>query len=77
MLTGLIIKILPDVALRFGTWARGTFLNPCSFQSLHIHPLMYATPWFMCLFTGLPCWDAVLAIWDGFMLMGAPPPSPR
>ncbi|PFX13479.1 TBC1 domain family member 10A [Stylophora pistillata] len=29
-----------------------------------VSPLMYLTPWFMALFTSLPCWDAVLTIWD-------------
>jgi len=33
-------------------------------------PLMYLTPWFMALFTSLPCWDAVLAIWDMLLLEG-------
>ena len=33
-------------------------------------PLMYLTPWFMALFTSLPCWDAVLAIWDMILLEG-------
>ncbi|KAJ7350203.1 hypothetical protein OS493_037783 [Desmophyllum pertusum] len=31
-------------------------------------PLMYLTPWFMALFTSLPCWDAVLTIWDLLLL---------
>lgn len=29
-----------------------------------IHPLMYITQWFMCLFTALPLWDTTLAVWD-------------
>ena len=33
-------------------------------------PLMYLTPWFMALFTSLPCWDAVLTIWDLLLLDG-------
>ena len=56
VLSGLVVKILPDLALRF--------------NALHVHPLMYATPWFMCVFSALPCWDTVLAIWDGFVYMG-------
>lgn len=39
-------------------------------RAINIHPLMYATPWFMCLFSALPCWDTVLSICDGFMLLG-------
>ncbi|KAL2093987.1 hypothetical protein ACEWY4_011299 [Coilia grayii] len=30
----------------------------------------YALPWFLVLFTCLPCWDSVLAIWDVIMLQG-------
>lgn len=33
-------------------------------------PLMYLTPWFMALFTSLPCWDAVLSVWDMILLEG-------
>ena len=32
---------------------------------------MYLTPWFMALYTSLPCWDAVLVIWDLLLLEGA------
>ncbi|KJE89651.1 gh regulated tbc protein-1 [Capsaspora owczarzaki ATCC 30864] len=39
-------------------------------ENLGIHPLMYTVPWFMCMFTSLPCWDTVLAIWDMLMLEG-------
>ncbi|KAL9955236.1 hypothetical protein ACROYT_G036529 [Oculina patagonica] len=35
-----------------------------------VSPLMYLTPWFMALFTSLPCWDAVLTIWDLLLLEG-------
>lgn len=56
LLTGLMIKLIPDIAFRF--------------HEIGIIPLMFATPWFMCLFTSLPCWDTVLAIWDGFFLLG-------
>lgn len=40
------------------------------FDQLGIHPLMYVTPWFMCVFTSLPCWDTVLNIWDVMMIHG-------
>lgn len=40
-------------------------------HSYNLDPLMYVTPWFMCLFTSLPCWDCVLAIWDLMFLEGA------
>ncbi|CAI8052989.1 TBC1 domain family member 10B [Geodia barretti] len=39
-------------------------------DSLSIHPLMYITSWFMCLFTTLPCWDTVLTICDLIFLEG-------
>lgn len=43
------------------------------YKHLEMHgvsPLMYLTPWFMALFTSLPCWDAVLTIWDLLLLEG-------
>ena len=39
-------------------------------EFLSIHPLMYMTSWFMCLFSTLPCWDTVLAICDIVFLEG-------
>lgn len=39
-------------------------------EDLGVHPLMYVTPWFMCAFTSLPCWDTVLSIWDLLLLKG-------
>ena len=39
-------------------------------ESLGVHPLMYVTSWFMCLFTTLPCWDTVLTICDLLFLEG-------
>lgn len=39
-------------------------------ESLGVSPLMYLTPWFLALFTSLPCWDAVLLIWDLLLLDG-------
>ncbi|XP_013888377.1 uncharacterized protein si:ch211-266k8.4 isoform X2 [Austrofundulus limnaeus] len=32
----------------------------------------FVTPWFLTLFTSLPCWDSVLAAWDLIMLQGLP-----
>ncbi|XP_037834401.1 uncharacterized protein si:ch211-266k8.4 isoform X2 [Kryptolebias marmoratus] len=34
---------------------------------LSVHFVM---PWFLTLFTSLPCWDSVLAVWDLVMLQG-------
>lgn len=39
-------------------------------NKLGIDPLMYTTPWVMCVFTSLPCWDTVLSIWDLLLLEG-------
>ncbi|XP_065846036.1 USP6 N-terminal-like protein [Oscarella lobularis] len=39
-------------------------------DTLNVLPLMYVTQWFLSLFTCLPCWRAVLSIWDYFMLEG-------
>ena len=30
----------------------------------------YVTPWFMCVFTSLPCWDAVMSLWDMLIFRG-------
>ncbi|GAB6021246.1 hypothetical protein CHUAL_003861 [Chamberlinius hualienensis] len=35
-----------------------------------VHPLVYVTPWFMCLYTSLPSWDAILSIWDLVLIRG-------
>ncbi|XP_070566220.1 USP6 N-terminal-like protein [Ptychodera flava] len=35
-----------------------------------LFPLMFVTQWFLCLYTSLPCWDTVLAIWDLILLDG-------
>ncbi|XP_041964998.1 TBC1 domain family member 10A isoform X1 [Alosa sapidissima] len=40
-------------------------MEDCGGMSLH-----YVHPWFLALFTSLPCWDSVLAIWDLVMLQG-------
>ncbi|MBN3291054.1 TB10C protein, partial [Polypterus senegalus] len=39
-------------------------------DSLGVTALHFVTPWFLTLFTSLPCWDTVLAIWDLIMLKG-------
>jgi hypothetical protein len=39
-------------------------------ETMGIHPLMYVTPWFMCVFTSLPCWDAVMSVWDLLLFRG-------
>ncbi|XP_073245989.1 uncharacterized protein [Porites lutea] len=39
-------------------------------EALGVSPLMFLTPWFMALFTSLPCWDAVLIMWDLLLLDG-------
>ncbi|XP_015246276.1 PREDICTED: USP6 N-terminal-like protein [Cyprinodon variegatus] len=36
---------------------------------LSVHFVM---PWFLTLFTSLPCWDSVLAVWDLIILQGLP-----
>ena len=35
-----------------------------------VRTLMYVTPWFLCIFTNVCCWDTVLAIWHQLMLFG-------
>ena len=39
-------------------------------DGLGLHPLMYTVPWFLCLFTFLPCWETVLLICDLLLLEG-------
>lgn len=39
--------------------------------------LHFIMQWFLTLFTSLPCWDSVLAIWDLVMLHGIAPLCPR
>ncbi|XP_071954675.1 uncharacterized protein [Antedon mediterranea] len=39
-------------------------------EKVGVHPLMFITPWFMCLYTSLPCWDTVLSIWDHLIMQG-------
>ncbi|XP_041053924.1 TBC1 domain family member whacked isoform X1 [Carcharodon carcharias] len=39
-------------------------------ENLEVAPLLFITTWFLTLFTSLPCWDSVLAIWDLIILDG-------
>jgi Rab-GTPase-TBC domain len=39
-------------------------------DSFGVEPLTYLTPWFMSLWTSLPCWKTVLRAWDAFFLEG-------
>ena len=43
---------------------------PSSQSSLKIHPLMYLTPWFMCLFTSLPSWTTAVALFEAVLREG-------
>ncbi|XP_076878251.1 uncharacterized protein LOC143527142 isoform X2 [Brachyhypopomus gauderio] len=39
-------------------------------EKLGVSSLHFIMQWFLTLFTSLPCWDSVLAIWDLFLLHG-------
>ncbi|XP_041694177.2 carabin isoform X3 [Coregonus clupeaformis] len=39
-------------------------------EDVRVSPIHFVIPWFLTLFTSLPCWDSVLAIWDLIMLHG-------
>ncbi|XP_036423827.1 carabin [Colossoma macropomum] len=39
-------------------------------EKLGVSSLHFVMQWFLTLFTALPCWDSVLAIWDLFLLHG-------
>uniref|UniRef100_A0A3P9H2K9 Small G protein signaling modulator 3 n=1 Tax=Oryzias latipes TaxID=8090 RepID=A0A3P9H2K9_ORYLA len=41
-------------------------------ESVGVLSVHYVMPWFLTLFTSLPCWDTVLAVWDLFFLFGLP-----
>uniref|UniRef100_A0A8C5EQB0 USP6 N-terminal-like protein n=1 Tax=Gouania willdenowi TaxID=441366 RepID=A0A8C5EQB0_GOUWI len=41
-------------------------------ESMGVLSVHYVTPWFLTLFTSLPCWDSVLAVWDLIILHGLP-----
>ncbi|XP_046706121.1 uncharacterized protein si:ch211-266k8.4 isoform X2 [Silurus meridionalis] len=39
-------------------------------ENLGVSSVHFIMQWFLTLFTSLPCWDSVLAIWDLFLLHG-------
>ncbi|KAL6107288.1 uncharacterized protein ACO6RY_10958 [Pungitius sinensis] len=39
-------------------------------ESVGVSSVHFVTPWFLTLFTSLPCWDSVLAVWDLIILHG-------
>uniref|UniRef100_A0AAZ1Y3E9 Rab-GAP TBC domain-containing protein n=1 Tax=Oreochromis aureus TaxID=47969 RepID=A0AAZ1Y3E9_OREAU len=39
-------------------------------ESVGILSVHFVMPWFLTLFTSLPCWDSVLAVWDLLILHG-------
>ncbi|XP_046889401.1 carabin, partial [Hypomesus transpacificus] len=39
-------------------------------EDVGVSPVHFVMPWFLTLFTSLPCWDSVLAVWDLIMLHG-------
>ena len=39
-------------------------------ESVGILSVHFVMPWFLTLFTSLPCWDSVLAVWDLIILHG-------
>ncbi|XP_034033101.1 TBC1 domain family member 10A [Thalassophryne amazonica] len=39
-------------------------------ESVGVLSVHFVTPWFLTLFTSLPCWDSVLAVWDRIILHG-------
>ncbi|KAM9854719.1 TBC1 domain family member 2B [Aulostomus maculatus] len=41
-------------------------------ESLGVLSVHFVMPWFLTLFTSLPCWDSVLAVWDLIILHGLP-----
>lgn len=41
-------------------------------ESVGVLSVHFVMPWFLTLFTSLPCWDTVLAVWDLFILHGLP-----
>lgn len=44
-------------------------------EKLGVSSVHFIMQWFLTLFTSLPCWDSVLAIWDLFLLHGNNPTS--
>ncbi|KAK7892052.1 hypothetical protein WMY93_024015 [Mugilogobius chulae] len=41
-------------------------------ESVGLLSVHFVMPWFLTLFTSLPCWDSVLAVWD-FIILHDPP----
>ncbi|TKS73003.1 Growth hormone-regulated TBC protein 1 [Collichthys lucidus] len=39
-------------------------------ESVGVLSVHFVTPWFLTLFSSLPCWDSVLAVWDLIILHG-------
>eukprot|EP00063_Salmo_salar_P006081 XP_013980916.1 PREDICTED: uncharacterized protein LOC106561457 [Salmo salar] len=39
-------------------------------EDVRVSSIHFVMPWFLTLFTSLPCWDSVLAVWDLIMLHG-------
>lgn len=39
-------------------------------ESVGVLSVHFVMPWFLTLFTSLPCWDSVLAVWDLIILHG-------
>ncbi|XP_074533292.1 uncharacterized protein LOC141796205 [Halichoeres trimaculatus] len=39
-------------------------------ESVGVLSIHFVMPWFLTLFTSLPCWDSVLAVWDLIILQG-------
>lgn len=39
-------------------------------ESVGVSSLHFVMPWFLTLFSSLPCWDSVLAVWDLIILSG-------
>ncbi|XP_034541914.1 uncharacterized protein si:ch211-266k8.4 isoform X1 [Notolabrus celidotus] len=39
-------------------------------ESAGVLSIHFVMPWFLTLFTSLPCWDSVLAVWDLIILQG-------
>uniref|UniRef100_A0A4W5LL36 Si:ch211-266k8.4 n=1 Tax=Hucho hucho TaxID=62062 RepID=A0A4W5LL36_9TELE len=39
-------------------------------EDVRVLSIHFVMPWFLTLFTSLPCWDSVLAVWDLIMLHG-------
>lgn len=44
---------------------------PTSLQeSVGVSSVHFVMPWFLTLFSSLPCWDSVLAVWDLIIFHG-------